>query len=57
MGVKDLVNVILTILSIVVIVSAFHMRIEEGAANGALIGLSVLSMLYLIVRYIPFSKL
>lgn len=57
MGVKDLVNVILTILSIVVIVSAFHMRIEEGAANGALIGLSVLSMLYLIVRYTPFSKL
>ena len=57
MGVKDLVNAVLTILSIVVIVSAFHMRIEEGAANGALIGLSVLSMLYLIVRYISFYKL
>jgi len=56
MGVKDLANAILTILSIVVIASAFHMRIEEGAASGSLVALSLLSFLYLILRYIQPTK-
>lgn len=48
----ELVNAILTILSIIVIANAYHMIMEEGAINFARIGMMGLAGLYLILRYV-----
>lgn len=49
---KTIIHTILTVLAIVAIVSAFYMRYTEGAASGSLVGLSIISFFYLIIKYI-----